>query len=300
MPIRSPRWFVQSPPHRLLRTLALRLTWPSFIDVFVYALATVVTYLLTVSTVTGPLRVVGWVGFAALVAALVGRAIAQLVLIGGKEGLRRRVIWECLALMHKHVFNDSNAFRLTFFIRDPVVSVRAKQKDRTFVWDDVLVPFVRRQSGHGFANFRSRTYFPCTSNSITAKAWANSTTAQKKAPDALWREAFTWQLKTKRFTYRQELTDYYERKLDIDSYVASRISTYMIGVVQILSFPLVDNTGAPMGLLSVDSTEFFGPPPNGVADPGNEPIVINSDELNAYLEGTRRILIALGYAANGE
>jgi hypothetical protein len=297
---RSPHWFVQSWPHQRLRECYFRLSAARVPDVLFMTVASGTAFLNVIRLGAAPLlRVVAFGLLFALVALVVWRVIV-LARTGGEEGVRQKVVFACLKLLHEEVFEDSDHFRLTFFVRDPLFRQGWSEHQ------EILVPYLRKKPGGGNpTRFNSRVYYRLDSFAVTAIAWCHPGEMKERLKSAdfeLFLNPFPRQFQT-----RAEMIQHYVDVLKIDKRVVDRISDEMISVVAILSLPLVDGDGQVFGLISIDSTAPFSlyrpsdhsknceAPSSTSADALDSRVrKIDSSRLAACLRSTQAILSKLG------
>lgn len=292
MAICLPKRLIQSSMHKGLRYLVQTFSWGDLVELLFGIVAAAGTVVLTLATVRPETQEAGWVLFFVLLALGVLRLFLLQQDARRSGAMRKRVMYSLLTLLHEKVFFNSPDFRLTLFICDPVAAVRARGRGNGGSKQRILVPTLRRTSGNMDPECAdSRIYYPQNSTATTAKAWRRAVSARDdlRAGDfGGWLEEFP------PFESRKLMEDHYERDLHVDPEVISRLSDYMVDVVQILSFPFVDHQGNPICLLSVDVQRNLL---NDDTDAGQRlaPDIarIDRDLLAGYLAGARRILMSL-------
>lgn len=292
MAIPFPERLLQSWLHKRLREIRLRFSWGGALTVAFALVSALGTLYLTIALLPPAQKRAGWLLFAALTVLALLNVVAIVREGTSTERLRREMMCALLRLLHERVFHNSPHFRLTLFIRDPVALARVRKGNGDWVSEPILVPFLRRQAGQNdYGASGTRVYYPLSSTAATAKAWNMATRARQDLRTG----AFGgYLIQLEQFASRHQLEDYYQRVLGVSPEVTRRLSEYMVGVVQILSFPLVDNDGDPMFLLSVDSYQNFWNDEDGTAIArGSGAVSIDKGILVGYLEGVRQLLIKL-------
>lgn len=295
MRIPCPSPLIQTWAHRQIRTLVLITDVVSLGDATVLVLA-LITPLVLASDPATDWPIWGWLCVVAL--AIVGllTGIGHWRKATRRSALRLDVINTLLHSLHDQVFDNSPDFRFTYFIRDPVFCIRTARKN-----EDILVPLVRRESGQ---DEFSRCYYPLSSNAVTAKAWKNATRTEADL------EARSFRTLTQAFPRfravnddarsRRNMEQYYRNTLRVDDRVLERISDYMIDVVEIISIPIADYQGNPVGLLSIDcrgrvlSHDDFPDDNSPPSNSSGHEIELDVEQLACLLGVTRNCLIRLG------
>lgn len=297
LPLRIPlsHTRVQGPLHRTLRRIAYWFNWKTLAN----ALFAIVA-ILGVPTLTIFSADWGWwstVLIILLVVTLGVRLIAALHGPQSKQTMRRRVVGSWLQLMHKYVFGNSADFRLTFLVRDPIVrEIKPGTKDAY----DILVPFIRHQSGEhasneDFDNFRTRCYFPRYSNAAAADAWDKALEA-KEGIDVNEIESFV--TRAEDFENTDQMKSHYKDVLNIEEHIVDRLnSEYMKDVKEIFTVPIVDGRGRMMGLLSIDSKRHFSFPATQESAPAGNVQTINAEQLALWINVMRQVLSDIEFQA---
>lgn len=246
MPLILRPWFVQKRAHRVWRDIALR-SRGGLLDGLIWIIGVVGPFVLTIFGVQDPLsRKWGW-GLSVCLLALV---VARLVLAEGREHVRRKQLWGCLGSLHERVFANDPAFRFTFFICDPVACVSKLDANGTRRRDEILVPFVRRSSGSTWSmSVDSTVFYPRSSSAVTSVAWNNASSVKNGIQSS---DLSPWVTTFPPFKTREDMEHYYKETLGIEEEIVKRVGDSMIRARAILSFPIVDSHGTPLGLLSID------------------------------------------------
>ncbi len=232
--------------HRAWRDIALR-SRGGLLDGLIWIVGVVGPFTLTILGVQDPVaRKWGW-GLSVCLLVLV---VARLLIAEGREHVRRKQLWGCLGSLHERVFGNDPAFRFTFFICDPVAHVSRLDANGSRRRDEILVPFVRRSSGSAWSmSVDSTVFFPRSSSAVTSVAWNKASSVQNGIRSS---DLTPWVAFFPQFLTRKDMENYYKETLGIQEDIVKRVGDSMIRARAILSFPIVDSYGTPLGLLSID------------------------------------------------
>lgn len=279
-----PKKLVQSGAHARARGLIRRASFPGLLDGLIWLWGSIASLLLTFLGLEESKRRLGFWMLAVFAVLLLIRLIRR---GQSNETMRRQILWACLSALHEQVFKNSNGFRFTFFICDPLFGVRVLDASGRKRTTEILVPLLRKESGQtSYERIDSSAYYPRTSKAVTAVAWSAASDASRIAPDNM----SPWLVHFPEFQSREDMIHHYRTVLKIEPEICERISDWMIDVRSIFSFPLVDGHGIPMGLLSIDSRKAITD-----AETETDTGVIDSKLLVNSLQNLRAVLMYTGF-----